>query len=106
MKVLEFSFKHVEKDNIKNFLSALIHHAYPKRHSLLFAYDYKYNRNSLLNYQFYSVTVSESHITAVLLRKKLIFLEESTTGRRNYKEQGARTGEYLLLMLIINYHPH
>jgi myotubularin-related protein 10/11/12 len=43
MRSLEFSFKHGEKDSGKNITNALLHHAYPKRHSLLFAYDYKYD---------------------------------------------------------------
>ncbi|XP_023019760.2 myotubularin-related protein 10-A isoform X1 [Leptinotarsa decemlineata] len=41
MKSFEFSFKMCDKDSGKNVVNALLHHAYPKRHSLLFAYDYK-----------------------------------------------------------------
>ncbi|KAJ8985336.1 hypothetical protein NQ317_008367 [Molorchus minor] len=41
MKYLEFSFKLSDKDSGKNIVNALLHHAYPKRHTLLFAYDYK-----------------------------------------------------------------
>ncbi|EEZ98180.1 myotubularin-related protein 10-B [Tribolium castaneum] len=41
MRALEFSFKLADKDSGKNVTNALLHHAYPKRHSLLFAYDYK-----------------------------------------------------------------
>ncbi|CAH0558932.1 unnamed protein product [Brassicogethes aeneus] len=40
MRSFEFSFKDSEKDGGKTTANALIHHAYPKRHSLLFAYDY------------------------------------------------------------------
>lgn len=41
MKVLEFAFKYGDKDSGKNILNALLHHAYPKRHALLFAYEYR-----------------------------------------------------------------
>ncbi|RZC43222.1 uncharacterized protein BDFB_001366 [Asbolus verrucosus] len=41
MRSLEFSFKHADRDSGKNITNALLHHAYPKRHSLLFAYDNK-----------------------------------------------------------------
>lgn len=41
MRVLEFSFKFTDKDTGKNIANAILHHAYPKRHSLLFAYDFK-----------------------------------------------------------------
>ncbi|XP_056637371.1 myotubularin-related protein 10-B [Diorhabda sublineata] len=49
MKSFEFSFKHSSKDGGKKIVNALLHHAYPKRHSLLFAYDYKdpYVNNTL-----------------------------------------------------------
>lgn len=49
MKSFEFSFKHSSKDSGKKIVNALLHHAYPKRHSLLFAYDYKdpYVNNTL-----------------------------------------------------------
>ncbi|CAH1987093.1 unnamed protein product [Acanthoscelides obtectus] len=49
MKSLEFSFKLGDKDSGKNIVNALLHHAYPKRHTLLFAYDYKepYVSNSI-----------------------------------------------------------
>ncbi|KAJ8909509.1 hypothetical protein NQ315_011421 [Exocentrus adspersus] len=41
MKSFEFSFKMSDRDSGKNIVNALLHHAYPKRHTLLFAYDYK-----------------------------------------------------------------
>lgn len=41
MRSFEFSFKNCDKDAGKNIVNAILHHAYPKRHSLLFAYDYK-----------------------------------------------------------------
>lgn len=41
MKYFEFSFKMSDKDSGKNIVNALLHHVYPKRHTLLFAYDYK-----------------------------------------------------------------
>lgn len=41
MRVLEFSFKFTDKDTGKIIANAILHHAYPKRHSLLFAYDFK-----------------------------------------------------------------
>ncbi|CAH1112967.1 unnamed protein product [Psylliodes chrysocephalus] len=49
MKSLEFSFKNSSRDSGKKIVNALLHHAYPKRHSLLFAYDYKepYVNNTL-----------------------------------------------------------
>ncbi|CAG9815842.1 unnamed protein product [Phaedon cochleariae] len=49
MKCLELSFKMCDKDSGKTIVNALLHHAYPKRHTLLFAYDYKepYVNNSL-----------------------------------------------------------
>ncbi|XP_060525848.1 myotubularin-related protein 10-B [Cylas formicarius] len=40
MKYLEFSFKSSDKDSGKNIANSLLHHAYPKRHQLLFAYEY------------------------------------------------------------------
>ncbi|KAG5885891.1 hypothetical protein JTB14_019150 [Gonioctena quinquepunctata] len=49
MKSFEFSFKMCDKDSGKNIVNALLHHAYPKRHTLLFAFDYKepYVNNTL-----------------------------------------------------------
>ncbi|XP_050515463.1 myotubularin-related protein 10-B [Diabrotica virgifera virgifera] len=49
MKSFEFSFKHSSKESGKKIVNALLHHAYPKRHSLLFAYDYNepYVNNAL-----------------------------------------------------------
>lgn len=41
MKFFEFCFKMSEKDSGKNIVNALLHHVYPKRHTLLFAYDYR-----------------------------------------------------------------
>ncbi|CAG9772890.1 unnamed protein product [Ceutorhynchus assimilis] len=41
MKYFELSFKNSDKDSGKLIANALLHHAYPKRHQLLFAYDYK-----------------------------------------------------------------
>lgn len=41
MRVFEFNFKFSEKDGGKNVANILLHHAYPKLHSLLFAYEYK-----------------------------------------------------------------
>ncbi|ERL87170.1 myotubularin-related protein 10-A [Dendroctonus ponderosae] len=41
MRYFAFSFKLSEKDSGKSIANALLHHAYPKRHQLLFAYDYK-----------------------------------------------------------------
>jgi hypothetical protein len=42
MKVLSFSFKFSPVGHGKTLTNALLHHAFPKRHSLLFAYDYRY----------------------------------------------------------------
>ncbi|XP_050293737.1 myotubularin-related protein 10-B [Anthonomus grandis grandis] len=39
MKYLEFSFKFSDKDSGKGIANALLHHVYPKLHTLLFAYD-------------------------------------------------------------------
>jgi len=36
-----FSFKFSPLGHGKNLLTALLHHAFPSRHQLLFAYDYK-----------------------------------------------------------------
>lgn len=41
MRTFHFSFKHCEKDKGNKIALALLRHAYPQRHSLLFAYDYK-----------------------------------------------------------------
>lgn len=41
MRTFHFSFKHSEKDTGNKVALALLRHAYPQRHSLLFAYDYK-----------------------------------------------------------------
>jgi len=42
MRVLSFSFKFSPVGHGKILTNALLHHAYPKRHQLLFAYDYRY----------------------------------------------------------------
>lgn len=41
MKVLSFSFKFSPVGHGKTITNALLHHAFPRRHSLLFAYDYR-----------------------------------------------------------------
>jgi myotubularin-related protein 10/11/12 len=41
MKVLTFSFANSPIDHGKKVAMALMHHAFPKRHDLLFAYEYK-----------------------------------------------------------------
>lgn len=41
MRYFELNFKYSDKDCGRNIANALLHHAYPKRHQLLFAYDYK-----------------------------------------------------------------
>ncbi|KAL0870764.1 hypothetical protein ABMA27_005698 [Loxostege sticticalis] len=41
MKVLIFSFANSPIDNGRKVAMALMHHAFPKRHDLLFAYEYK-----------------------------------------------------------------
>ncbi|XP_045468670.1 myotubularin-related protein 10-A [Harmonia axyridis] len=40
MRTFEFNFKYAAKDGGKNVANVLLHHCYPKRHSLLFAYEY------------------------------------------------------------------
>jgi hypothetical protein len=42
MKALSFSFKFSPIGHGKTVTNALLHHAFPRRHSLLFAYDYRY----------------------------------------------------------------
>jgi hypothetical protein len=55
MKVLSFSFKFSPVGHGKTITNALLHHAFPRRHSLLFAYDYRSvvdsNRNCLYSLQ-------------------------------------------------------
>lgn len=41
MKVLTFSFKFSPMGHGKTLTNALLHHAFPRRHQLLFAYDYR-----------------------------------------------------------------
>ncbi|KAK7574342.1 hypothetical protein V9T40_011533 [Parthenolecanium corni] len=41
MKVLTFSFKFSPVGHGKTLTNALLHHAFPRRHQLLFAYDYR-----------------------------------------------------------------
>lgn len=41
MRTFHFSFKKCEKDTGNKIAAALLNHAFPKRHSLLFAYDFK-----------------------------------------------------------------
>ncbi|XP_069689559.1 myotubularin-related protein 10-B isoform X2 [Periplaneta americana] len=41
MKVLSFSFKFSPVGHGKTLTNALLHHAFPRRHQLLFAYDYR-----------------------------------------------------------------
>lgn len=41
MKVLTFSFKFSPVGHGRNLTNALLHHAFPKRHQLLFAYDFR-----------------------------------------------------------------
>jgi myotubularin-related protein 10/11/12 len=54
MRVLSFSFKFSPVGHGKILTNALLHHAFPRRHQLLFAYDYRYefvlciNRNAVL----------------------------------------------------------
>lgn len=40
MRVLWLSFKKTDKDSGRQVTNTLLHHVYPKRHSLLFAYDF------------------------------------------------------------------
>lgn len=42
MKTMSFNFKHCDKDSGKQIANALLHHAFPKRANLLFAYEYKH----------------------------------------------------------------
>lgn len=41
MRVLCFGFKFSATAEVRNLANALLHHAFPKRHDLLFAYEYK-----------------------------------------------------------------
>lgn len=41
LRTWSFSFKFSPIGHGKNLLTALLHHAFPSRHQLLFAYDYK-----------------------------------------------------------------
>ncbi|KAF6208274.1 hypothetical protein GE061_016728 [Apolygus lucorum] len=41
MRMLSFSFKFSPKGHGKNLTNTLLHHAFPKRHQLLFAYDFR-----------------------------------------------------------------
>uniref|UniRef100_A0A1B6FET7 Myotubularin phosphatase domain-containing protein n=1 Tax=Cuerna arida TaxID=1464854 RepID=A0A1B6FET7_9HEMI len=41
MKVMTFSFKFSPVGHGRNLTNALLHHAFPKRHQLLFAYDFR-----------------------------------------------------------------
>jgi len=41
MKVMSFSFKFSPLGHGRNLTNALLHHAFPKRHQLLFAYDFR-----------------------------------------------------------------
>uniref|UniRef100_A0A1B6ECB3 Myotubularin phosphatase domain-containing protein n=1 Tax=Clastoptera arizonana TaxID=38151 RepID=A0A1B6ECB3_9HEMI len=41
MKILTFSFKFSPVGHGRNLTNALLHHAFPKRHQLLFAYDFR-----------------------------------------------------------------
>ncbi|BES87802.1 Myotubularin-associated protein [Nesidiocoris tenuis] len=41
MRVLSFSFKFSPRGEGKNLANVLLHHAFPKRHHLLFAYDFR-----------------------------------------------------------------
>lgn len=41
MRAFEFSFKFSDKDSGRSILNALLHHSCPKKHPLLFAYEYK-----------------------------------------------------------------
>jgi myotubularin-related protein 10/11/12 len=58
MRVLSFSFKFSPVGHGKILTNALLHHAFPRRHQLLFAYDYNYryefvvcnNRNPVLTF--------------------------------------------------------
>ncbi|GLV43995.1 uncharacterized protein CBL_12709 [Carabus blaptoides fortunei] len=59
MRVLSFNFKVSAVDNGKSIANALLHHAFPKRHQLLFAYDFKEEYYSS-NYS--SSTVKFDHV--------------------------------------------
>ncbi|CAG9857837.1 unnamed protein product [Phyllotreta striolata] len=41
MRSFEFGFRNCGKNGGRKILNALLHHVYPKRHSLLFCYDYR-----------------------------------------------------------------
>lgn len=41
MRVLTFSFDQSPIDHGKNVAQTLLHHAFPEKHHLLFAYDYR-----------------------------------------------------------------
>lgn len=41
MRTLSYSFKFSPSDHGKKIANALLHHAFPKKHHLLFAYDYR-----------------------------------------------------------------
>lgn len=42
MKVIQFSFKFSPPNHGKTVTNALLHYAFPRKHHLLFAYDYRF----------------------------------------------------------------
>ncbi|XP_066252521.1 myotubularin-related protein 10-A [Euwallacea similis] len=81
MRYFQFSFKLCDKDSGKSIANALVHHAYPKRHQLLFAYDYK-----------------EPCVTTTLLREVKLFQI-----RHDWEKELQRTGCPGWRMSQVNY---
>jgi hypothetical protein len=64
MRTLFFSFKFSNVNSGKNIANALLHYAFPRRHHLLFAYDFRYiylNRFDFKNVK-PNIIFSENHI--------------------------------------------
>jgi hypothetical protein len=64
MRTLFFSFKFSNVNSGKNIANALLHYAYPRKHHLLFAYDFRYSyfKCSKLKHTMQKFNFSENRI--------------------------------------------
>lgn len=105
MRVFSFSFKVSAINNGKTIANALLYHAFPKGHQLLFAYDYKYARdNNTLKQDVINtyIILGKNIIVAITVRIQLNSITFET-GNEKWNERIRKTGEYQLEIKISTY---
>jgi myotubularin-related protein 10/11/12 len=65
MRTLFFSFKFSNVNSGKNIANALLHYAYPRKHHLLFAYDFRYAYSKVLQ--------NSNAIRLILISQRTVF---------------------------------